>query len=253
MSTPSAAWPVDALVGALGRSGWGVELDGRAGQGVRSALRALVDLLPHGSAAGKVTVDQVADVAGLSSRWTRRCMHVLEDLGILTWTRGHIERGRPRPGYVMLCKRRIAELVNNLRRGTRMTDRRKSRDAATRDRLAKLGNRTIRPRQRRNPLSVHAELSAHPSLHREETGPTGTPVPASTTTGDDDMTCIHGHPYPYRCALCLNRMKKDPKATPAQLLRPDPPTKPYGPPPKSVSDRVRAMLRQGKEHQDPLP
>lgn len=204
MSAPTAAWSGPALVGALCRSGWGDELDGRAGQGLRSVLRALVDLTPHDSAQGTVTAAQIADAAGLSVRWTRHLLHQLEAAGLIIWRRGWLEAGKPRAGWMRLCKTAIADLVRKLRGSSRMSDRRAARTEQLRERVSKLRRPTIRTQRPHNPLSRRAELSSPLSPSRGEipnAGPRGVPVSAE---GVDPMPeCIHHNPYgPSACPDC---------------------------------------------------
>lgn len=156
----SAGWPLDRLVSALARAGWDA-LDKRRAAGYRAVLRALVDLLPHGSATGTVTAHQIADTAGMSERWARDRLGWLEEAGVIVWTRGGIVAGRPTPSIVKVSKRAIADLVNRGRRA--MPDRLAKRAAATSKRIREtVRTATIRHRtkaQRRTP-APHAELSA---------------------------------------------------------------------------------------------
>lgn len=186
MSTPTAAWPAPSLVGALCRAGWGDDLDGRAGGGVRQVLRALVDLLPHGSAAGKVTAAQVADAAGLSVRWTRNRLHVLEDLGLISWRRGGVVDGRPTAGWVRICKTALAALVRRTR--GHLDTRRKARQAATRERFKGLRNTRRLFTNNRTPLSVHAELSASLPFQGGAASVPSSRISPQTPTGDPMAT-----------------------------------------------------------------
>lgn len=171
--TVSPGWRLPALVDALARAGWGI-LAGRQGGAVRSILRALAQHLPDGSATGLVTVPQIADMAGLGERWTRDTLGVLERAGIITWTRGGIIDGRPRPSIIRVNKRAIAGLVNDARRRHACTLRGRASSFARRlaDELRTRTQirRTTTPR--RSPrMGAHAALSAalHP-LRGKETG-----------------------------------------------------------------------------------
>ena len=141
----TAGWPLDRLVAALARAGWDV-LDGRRGGGPRAVLRALTDLLPHGSATGYATAPQIADAAGLSERWTRETLTRLESAGVITWTRGTIINGRPTASIIKVSKRVLADLVN---RGRKVRDSRLARRAAETSRRIQetLRMATIRPRR----------------------------------------------------------------------------------------------------------
>lgn len=155
----TAGWSLPSLVDALARAGWGV-LHGRQGGAPRNLLRALAQVLPDRSATGLVSANQLADMSGLSSRWTRSTLAVLERAGIITWTRGGIIDGKPRPSLIRVSKRALASLVNHARRthGKKL----RGRAASFARRLAdELRGRTIlrsqRPAPRRN-AAAHAEL-----------------------------------------------------------------------------------------------
>lgn len=187
MSTLNASAPLPIILDALARAGW-AELDGRAAQGVRSVLRALGALLPHRSATGLVTACQIADAAGLRPRQTRSNLHVLEDAGIIVWTRGGIRDGRPVPGVIKVVKKRLIELLRRARRD--LPARLKKRATETARRLTDtLNARTFRnaaaartwrrsqtqPGRKRDPL-LHAAFTATPSPSGEVTGrPEGRP------------------------------------------------------------------------------
>ena len=185
----TAGWPLDKLLGALSRAGWD-ELAGGNMQGVRSTLRALSDLLPHGSATGRTTVSQVADAAGLSVKWAGRCLRVLEECGLIVWTRGQVVAGRPRPGYIKVVKSALVALIQRGRE--LLPEIQRTRAAETLDRIrttlrtgrvvnrsplsepAPTGRRGRAPLKSlstrdaaHNPLSVHMELSDPPPPNGE--------------------------------------------------------------------------------------
>ncbi len=161
-SVPKAGWACPALVDALARAGWGV-LDGRRGGAARSVLRALAQLLPSRSACGMVTANQVADVAGCTSKWARSTLGVLERAGIITWTRGGIVEGRPTPSLIRVSKRALVALIRDAR--GKHAKRLRGRAASFARRLAdELTHRTIvrrstTPRRQRRNGGRHAELS----------------------------------------------------------------------------------------------
>lgn len=156
MTAPvSAAWSLDALTLSVGRRGWGDALGGKSQKGVRAVLDALWRLLPHESAEGDLTAAQVADVAGYSLKWTRHCLAQLEDLGVITWRRGYLDNGRPKAGWIRVCKRRLAELVRRARGF--LDDVRHARAEATRQRLADTLNGPISTRK---PLSRRWEVTS---------------------------------------------------------------------------------------------
>lgn len=106
MSAPTAAWPMPALLTSLAHAEV-PELEGRAGHGPLAILRALAACLPHGSADGTVTAAQVAEVAGYSSDHTRRCLHKLEALGLVVWSRGW----RGHAGRMRIVKTAVVDLI----------------------------------------------------------------------------------------------------------------------------------------------
>lgn len=151
MSSLTAGWPLPKLLAALARAGWDC-LDGARLQGVRSVLRALTDLLPHGSALGEVTANQVADATGLTQRWTRRCLHVLEDAGIITWHRGQLLDGRPTPGVIKVSKRSLVAMIRRAR--GQMDERLRARAAELTERI----NATLRKRTQLNRPATPAPM-----------------------------------------------------------------------------------------------
>lgn len=165
MTAPSAGWRSDQLVTSLVRSGWG-DLRGHHLGGVRDTLRALVDLLPWQSGEGLVTAAQVADAASLSERWTRRCLHLLEDAGIIRWTRGGVTNGKPLPSHIRIAKRVLVELIGGARPMLAAIQR--ARAERTAARLA--GRPFIKAHGRYQRRSVHAELSADPHPPRGGAG-----------------------------------------------------------------------------------
>ncbi|WP_195839937.1 hypothetical protein [Cutibacterium porci] len=197
MSTPTAVWDTPALMTSLSRAGWG-DLDGPRMAGVRRVLQAIVDLTDHRSGEGTITRAQVADTAGgMSLRWTSRCLHVLHDLGLIVWVPGWLDRGRPRPGTVRICKRALSALIRAAR--GRLESRRSRRAAETRTRIAStLTWTTQAPKswlRRHNPLSVRGELSSTLTPYRGMSTPTGGGhIPTATTTPEEaTMTkCVHG-------------------------------------------------------------
>ena len=204
----SAAWPTRDLVGALSRAGWGV-LDGRPMGGARGVLRALVDLLPYGSGEGSASVAQVADLAGLSTKWTRHCLRVLEGMGVIRHQIGHVKHGRPTPGRVMIVKRALVQILRHAQ--ARIDARREQRRGDTRARLDRDGIDTWFPRRkRRNTLSFQVELSS--TLPSQGEG-TRRAVPAHVTserTTDMPQQCVHNMPDINACALCRRTLAAKP-------------------------------------------
>lgn len=156
MRQPTPHQETRVLVQSLANAGWG-PLSGGAHQGLRSTLQALVASLPYKSGAGFVTTNQVADRGGLSARWTRDCMQLLEALGLITWTRGGVQQGRPMPSHVRISKRALVELIRLARPALDAIQ--SARRAATNRRIAGL-IRVYRTPRKRIPLSRHVELGA---------------------------------------------------------------------------------------------
>lgn len=164
--TPTAYWLTPSLLRSLSRAGWG-SLAGRENQGVRSVLRAVADFLPDKSAAGRVTALQIAAAAGLSERWTRRCLNILEDLGLIEWYRGGIYNGRAEPSFMRIVKQKLADLIPVARK--KRNERAKAYRRETALRISQLRNPRFIFNGRQNSSSFHAELNANLSpLKRSE-------------------------------------------------------------------------------------
>ena len=205
MSAPSPHWKTPLLVGALARASWGDELSAEV-PGVRTVLHALVALLPHTSAEGTITAAQVADAAGLSIRWARTCLRTLEALEVITYRRGWIDRGRPKPGHVRISKQRLVELLHAARGDGRAAEVLRKRREATAQRIAALRQKTQRGRRSRFPLSVHRELSSSPPPYRE--------VPARQDRPPAVSCAVCGHLRgPHGVNIALGRVKEHPWTT----------------------------------------
>jgi hypothetical protein len=178
---PSAGHRTFDLMTSLSNAGWG-ELQGRSMQGVRSTLHGLVAILPYGSGAGKATAYDIASHAGLSLKWTSRCLHLLEDLGVIEWTRGGIDINNARdrkgkPGWFRIVKRRLVELIMIARpindeatRAYRAETLERIRSIKTKYTRTRLMNQTRGKQTRR---SEHVALSGDPTPLTG--GPVGTP------------------------------------------------------------------------------
>lgn len=102
--------PVPIIVASMARGGWG-ELSGRQWQGVRSVLQA-VSARARGKEILKSTVWQIAQSAGLSERWTAKCLQVLEGIGAIRWQRGTIVGGKPEPSIFTIMKYTLLDLCH---------------------------------------------------------------------------------------------------------------------------------------------
>lgn len=172
--------PLPVLYQSLCRAGWGA-LAGREWQGVRSTLNALVQRMRNSyTASADLTAWQVAQSAGLSERWARRCLAILEDLGLIFWQRGVINAGKPMAGFITVRRFRLWALVQEAwaRAGSEWAARR----ARTAARLANLKKpdayirRSRRAELNADPLSVKAaapqqqlpeSVNTHPSKDKE--------------------------------------------------------------------------------------
>ncbi|WP_297587710.1 hypothetical protein [uncultured Mobiluncus sp.] len=191
----TAETPLPVLYRSLARGGWGA-LAGAEWQGVRSTLGALV--ARHTRKGLDVTVWQVSQSAGLSEKWTARCLYILEGLGLIRWQRGLIEEGKPKPGHVQIMRHVLLDLVRQAwKQGQAAWAARRE---ATARRLALLKKQDANIRRSR-----HTELSADlnsvslsaPSAEREIH--TTTPPPAwavgkeETMEDADALLCDHGY------------------------------------------------------------
>lgn len=248
------------LLDELSAAGWG-DLTGSHYHGVRTVFRTLVDY--QGADRTLIaTAAQIADRAGLSVRHTRRCLHVLEALNLLTWTRGHIAEGRPRPGWFRVRLTALRQMVCHAREALRR--RRRDRQAQTDHRIrTTVRNATLWPRkQRRNPLSLHADTES--TLPPKGVRGAGPPAPARppasplpALTGDLSMQteCIHENPDINSCYICRQTLRDHPDMDVKKLWRS--PVAPLTPQQRADAARAgreacRAAVRQSTEQQGPL-
>ena len=112
--TPTPYWDTTVLVRSLRSAGWGV-LSDHSTKGVRNVLVALTDFTNEKTGVGKSTAFQISIHAGLSERWTRHCLHVLEDMGLLVWKRGIIACGDGYPSTFTINKKILCELIKHAR------------------------------------------------------------------------------------------------------------------------------------------
>ena len=185
----TAAWSLNRLVTSLARAGWGDELDGACNAGLQRVLHALADLLPWEAGEGRLTRSQVADAASMSARWAGHCLRRLEALGVVTWHRGWLDKGRPRAGWMRVEKARLAELVRAAR--GHLDPRREQRREDTRTRLSKLRRTSLPPWRRAKPVVAPMGTECPPS-HRRSTGAPRPGLPANVPTlpiGADMPAC----------------------------------------------------------------
>lgn len=199
-STINSETPAMVLVQSMARAGWG-ELGGNEWQGVRSTLTAIVSRTRGRRGYMDATVWQVSQSAGLSTRWTARCLRILEGLGIITWNRGVLRDGTPTAGFIQVNKPILLRFVREAwAKGTAAWQ---ARRAETRARLADL-----KRREKHNRRSRRVELSTplNNNLARRASGAGGAPniepskEPPSWATGKDEpmndkdcLLCDHGY------------------------------------------------------------
>lgn len=175
--------PMPSLMASLARAGWG-PLAGGALQGVRSTLQALVSQLPYGSAEGRSTAEQIALAAGLSGRWVRECLKALEDLGLITWTRGGVVAGKPVPSFFRINKRAVVALVLEARPVKAAREAARATATGARLRTIRSGYARGLRGQRKTAGQPHAELTSSPPPYGE--GPRAVPARPHTTTSIHD-------------------------------------------------------------------
>lgn len=152
-------------------------------------------------------------------RGKRRCLWVLEGLGVITWNRGGVIDGKPTAGTFRVSKRALAALIN-LARPINDENTRRHR-LETSKRLANLYKLCFRNRGKRLPSSDQEELGKDPhtlkggecthSTHRRSISPKkGKEMPAIPSISPDRLAgvhCSHGFARPDRCPQCkLNHL-----------------------------------------------
>lgn len=187
-STPTAYWPVPSLLRSLSHAGWGPDLAGRKWQGVRSALYGLAAHCDDHTGRGVTTAEQIADNAGLSTRWVRRCLNVLEDLGLVEWQRGGIAAGRCIPSAFRINKKRLVELIRTARRSH--AERVAERRARNKERAQHVQNGFKKRRATQNRWSSHAELDTKLSSQRGEPSQRGSRPANPQTTRQDRFETV---------------------------------------------------------------
>lgn len=208
----TAAAPLPLLVSALGRAGWGY-LDQRPYQGVRALLRTLADMLPARSGEGVTTLEQIAGQMGYSVRWTSVLVHWLDDAGIVTYRRGQVWEGVPKPGSIRVHKKRLIDLIREARpiNDQVQADRR----ARTRLRLERLGKPTLKNRNaaEKSPDRPEVTSGLPPSKGKKAARSSGAKPAHHTIKGETMPTpsgrlafmpthCPHAKDNPLACNRC---------------------------------------------------
>ena len=181
------------LVDALRRAGWGI-LRGSENRCARTLLETLAGTMRslRTDARGYMTItaSQLADRAGYSERHVRRWLPILEDLGILSWSRGWIEEGRPQPGSMKINKSVLVDYVQDARiqYDEAVLPLRAAKTAA---RLAKLRLLRIKPYPRRGQsrADITSGLSSYERVGRAA-GPRSLKSSSQTKTNTSNAKSV---------------------------------------------------------------
>lgn len=110
--------PVFQILAALRRAGWG-QLKGAKYRVHRVILDTLVSVSrsQNQDLAGTftITATQLADQASYSERHVRAALQDLDSWGIITWHRGGIFEGSPKPGWMRINKKTLVDMVHAAR------------------------------------------------------------------------------------------------------------------------------------------
>lgn len=110
--------PVFQILAALRRAGWG-QLKGAKYRVHRVILDTLVSVSrsQNQDLAGTftITATQLADRASYSERHVRTALQDLDSWGIITWHRGGIFEGAPKPGWLRINKKTLVDMVHAAR------------------------------------------------------------------------------------------------------------------------------------------
>lgn len=169
----NATMRVGDILAALARVNWG-PFRGRAWAYRRIILQTLAIMAREQKADLTAEVigsaPQISDRAGCHEKTVRRCLHDLEDLGLITYQRGGIWDGKPQPSIIRIVKARLVELTLAFRprHDKTLEDRRRE----TLARLATLEKARVRPRQR---TENHADFKPSLSLYEKRAPTEGAP------------------------------------------------------------------------------
>lgn len=194
--TISMETPARVMLQSLVRAGWG-PLGGYEWQGLRSTLTAIVFRSKRTGC--DMTVWQVAQSAGLSEKWTSRCLYILEGLGLIHWQRGLIEEGKPKPGHIQIMKPALLDIVRQAWAAGRTAAA--ARRVTTQRRLALLKKQDAYIRRSRRPeLStdlngIYAAAGAPAAAAMPVNTPSDPPAWAvgkeNPMKDDDSLLCDH--------------------------------------------------------------
>lgn len=176
-----AGMSLQDIVNALARVNWG-PLQGRSWAYRRMILQTLALMMREQKAdysAELITsARQLADRTGCCEKTIRRCLHDMEDLGLIEWLRGGIWDGKPMPSVIKVIKARLVEWTLAWR--PKFNAAQAALRAETLRRIAVLERARIRPRLR---PEVHADcagslLSIQKRAHSERALTSKTFIPA---------------------------------------------------------------------------
>lgn len=214
----NAGMDIRKILAALSRIGWG-PMRGTEFGASRQILTALVHVMEDQkstlTASCTTTSRQLAKRASVSLRHAGRCLHWMEDAGVIEWYRGGIRSGSPTPGMMRIVKKKLVEWILAFRRRSDAEDRK--RNAQTRLRLQQYrihrNNQTPKPAH-----NAHVDMmSPHPSLRDEGAS---TPAPESSKKNipsqEENMSalpdsiymplvCTHGAATPKWCNACRSQ------------------------------------------------
>lgn len=194
------------LVHALARAEWGA-LDGAQNRAARVILETLARMQWNARSDRRGTItttaQQIANAASYSKRWTSYTLTILEDFGLIEWHRGCVVEGRPSPSVIRIVKTRIVELIRAAR--ARHDEAERRRQETTRQRLALLRLRNLRPFKRARRAHVEVTTSLPPL--RGEAGATAparrpSTLPASKSKKDKEMNLSPNDWLPFLAGEC---------------------------------------------------
>jgi alkylated DNA nucleotide flippase Atl1 len=189
---------------ALAAYGWG-RMWGRSYGAQRHILRVLAGA-PEGGLV--TTAAQIAATAGISERWARTCLHRLESAGIITWRRGTLDNGTPRPGFIRIVWETVALLVDEAKAIA------EERAQAAREALAMALTRlqtTTQPAPWRRRLARQGKTPSHHGRNSDQS-PTG-PVGGTRKRAPREDAASGGH----TCESSTDSLNRGPELTPQQM------------------------------------
>lgn len=229
-AVPNAGWPPAVLLRRFERSGRG-DLGDAEYRGVVAVLSHLANAVQDQARKGKsrdgcrITMYQLAQRAGYSERWTRTCLHYLEELGLVVWFRGRYQGGRAKPSWITIQRHRLVALVRD---AMKLGDRRDAEHVqAVRDKIAAMGSpRWLQSRRKAQPEAAstpHPQGGLGPApagqAKREPRQARGTHSagrPPKEVIPFLPDVCYHVAGDPQTCRACRTAAYSEMKAAPRQ-------------------------------------